>query len=69
MGDWVAFKIDLVGLHSLDGVNTLRSGLDFEELANVGALINFGESEKLTRLERVEGAVEPTSRVPEPPGV
>ena len=61
MGDWVVFRIDLTGLHSLDGVKTLMSGLVFEELVNVGGLINFGESEKLTRLDRVEGAAEPIS--------
>jgi hypothetical protein len=71
-GDWVVFKIDFVGLHSLDGVKDLTSGLDFTpELANDGGLIYFGDSEKFTFLEvRVDGApVEPLPGRGESPGV
>lgn len=69
-GDWVAFNMDLDGLHLLEGVKTLRSDCGFGELVKVGGLINFGDKEKFTFFERVEGPpVEPLSASPAPPGV
>lgn len=57
-GDWVAFRIDFAGLHSLEGIKVLRSDLGFGPgLVNVGGLIYLGDSEKFTFLEvRVDGA-------------
>lgn len=69
-GDWVVFNMDLDGLHLLEGVKTLRSDCGFEELVKVGGLINFGDNEKFTRFERVEGPpVELFSTIPAPLGV
>ena len=56
IGDWVAFKIDFVGLEFGDGGIVLKSGADFMELANVGGLMYLGHGEKFTFFElRLDG--------------
>lgn len=57
IGDWVAFRIDFVGLEFGDGGIVLTSGADFMALAKVGGLMYLGHGEKFTFFElRLDGA-------------
>lgn len=56
IGDWVAFRIDFVGLEFGDGEIILKSGADFIALAKVGGLMYLGHGEKFTFFElRLDG--------------
>lgn len=56
IGDWVAFRIDFVGLEFGDGETVFKSGVAFMALAKVGGLMYLGHGEKFTFFElRLDG--------------